>query len=429
MTTNPKFQSHFETSAASLKESIVNHLRFGLARDVETATRRDWWLATSRAAQTRIIERMLATQEVHHRSDARRVYYLSLEFLMGRLFSNSLYSAGIFNEVEEALKELGLDLEQLRGEEYDMGLGNGGLGRLAACFLDSLATLDYPAIGYGIHYEFGLFRQEFTTATRPSMPDDWMRSARLGNRPSRVHPDGRNLRRGRERLRRQGNYVPRWVNTRKIVGVPYDIPIPGYGTNTVNFLRLWESRPLGEDQPGGLQPRRLQRGARRRTCRAKPSRRFSTRTTRRRRQGTAPGPAILLRLLLPARHHPPLPAESPASGPSSRTRSPSSSTTPTPLVAVVGAPPHPPRRGAARLGRGLGHRHPAPSATPTTPCCPRRWSGGACRFSRKSCRAISSSFSRSTSATCSRRLRRCLWPGNEEKKREHVAGRGGRRPS
>jgi starch phosphorylase len=244
MTTNPKFQSHFETSAASLKESIVNHLRFGLARDVETATRRDWWLATSRAAQTRIIERMLATQEVHHRSDARRVYYLSLEFLMGRLFSNSLYSAGIFNEVEEALKELGLDLEQLRGEEYDMGLGIGGLGRLAACFLDSLATLDYPAIGYGIHYEFGLFRQEFHNGHQTELPDDWMRFGTPWEivRPEytqtvEIYGNVENV------FDDQGNYVPRWVNTRKIVGVPYDIPIPGFGTNTVNFLRLWESRP------------------------------------------------------------------------------------------------------------------------------------------------------------------------------------------
>jgi starch phosphorylase len=244
MTTNPKFQSHFETSAASLKESITNHLRFGLARDVETATRRDWWLATSRAAQVRIIERMLATQEAHHRSDARRVYYLSLEFLMGRLFSNSLYSAGIFNEVEEALKELGLDLEQLRGEEYDMGLGNGGLGRLAACFLDSLATLDYPAIGYGIHYEFGLFRQEFSNGHQIELPDDWMRFGTPWEivRPEytqavEIYGNVENV------FDDQGNYVPRWVNTRKIIGIPYDIPIPGFGTNTVNFLRLWESRP------------------------------------------------------------------------------------------------------------------------------------------------------------------------------------------
>jgi starch phosphorylase len=188
---------------------------------------------------------MIATQAVHHNQDVKRVYYLSLEFLMGRLFSNSLYSAGLYKETEEALVELGLTLEDLRGEEYDMGLGNGGLGRLAACFLDSLATLDYPAIGYGIHYEFGLFRQEFSNGHQIELPDDWMRygtpweivrpefsqAVELYGNVENVFDD-------------QGNYTARWVNTKRILGIPYDIPIPGYGTNTVNFLRLWESRPF-----------------------------------------------------------------------------------------------------------------------------------------------------------------------------------------
>ena len=245
MTTMPKFQSHFEASAASMKHSILYHLRFSLAHDPVTATTRDWWLATSKAVHERIIDRMIATQAVHHDQDVKRVYYLSLEFLMGRLFSNSLYSAGLYKETEAALIELGLSLDDLRGEEYDMALGNGGLGRLAACFLDSLATLDYPAIGYGIHYEFGLFRQEFSKGGQVEHPDDWMRygtpweivrpefsqSIELYGNVENVFDD-------------QGNYVPRWVNTKRILGVPYDIPIPGYGTHTVNFLRLWESRPF-----------------------------------------------------------------------------------------------------------------------------------------------------------------------------------------
>jgi starch phosphorylase len=244
MTTNPHFQSFFEKSPQSMKESILHHLKFSLAHDTQTATKRDWWQATAKAVQERIIERMIATQAVHNQHDVRRVYYLSLEFLMGRLFSNSLYNAGIFKETETALKELGLDMNELRGEEYDMGLGNGGLGRLAACFLDSLATLDYPAVGYGIHYEFGLFRQEFNNGHQIELPDDWMRygtpweivrpeytqAVQLYGHVENIFDD-------------KGNYIPRWVNTKKIVGVPYDIPIPGYGTNTVNFLRLWESRP------------------------------------------------------------------------------------------------------------------------------------------------------------------------------------------
>lgn len=244
MTTNPKFHSSFEKSVESIKASILHHVKFSLAHDVQSATKRDWWLAASKAVQDRILERMIATQSVHNQQDVRRVYYLSLEFLMGRLFSNSLYNAGIFKEAQLALKELGIDIEELRGEEYDMGLGNGGLGRLAACFLDSLATLDYPAVGYGIHYEFGLFRQEFSNGHQIELPDDWMRfgtpweivrpeytqTVELFGHVENIFDD-------------KGNYVPRWVNTRKIIGIPYDIPIPGYGTNTVNFLRLWESRP------------------------------------------------------------------------------------------------------------------------------------------------------------------------------------------
>jgi starch phosphorylase len=244
MTTQPKFSSTFDPSSKSVKDSIVYHLKFSLAHDTQTATKRDWWLATSKAIQERVIERMIATMAVHNREDVRRVYYLSLEFLMGRLFNNAIYSVGLFKETEQALHELGLNLEDLRGEEYDMGLGNGGLGRLAACFLDSLATLDYPAVGYGIHYEFGLFRQEFNKGHQIELPDDWMRfgtpweivrpeftqAVELYGHVENVFDD-------------KGNYVPRWKNTKKIIGIPYDIPIAGYGTNTVNFLRLWESRP------------------------------------------------------------------------------------------------------------------------------------------------------------------------------------------
>lgn len=244
MTTTPKFQSFFEKSAQSMKEAILHQLKFSLAHDVQSATKRDWWLATSKAVQERVIERMIATQAVHNQQDVRRVYYLSLEFLMGRLFSNGLYNTGVYEETCQALKELGMNMDELRGEEYDMGLGNGGLGRLAACFLDSLATLDYPAVGYGIHYEFGLFRQEFSNGHQIEMPDDWMR---FGTPWEIVRPEYTQIVELYGHVENvfddKGNYVPRWLGTTKIVGVPYDIPIPGYGTNTVNFLRLWESRP------------------------------------------------------------------------------------------------------------------------------------------------------------------------------------------
>ena len=226
---------------------ILNQLKFSLARDAESATPRDWWIATSKAVQSIIIERMITTQTVHHHGNVKRVYYLSLEFLMGRLFVNSMYSAGIFKEVQTALDKLGLDMDTLRREEYDMGLGNGGLGRLAACFLDSLATLDLPAVGYGIHYQYGLFKQEFRNGYQVELPDAWMQ---YGTPWEIVRPEYtteipiyghvENI------FDDLGNYVSKWVGWQKLLGVPYDIPIPGFGTQTVNFLRLWESRASEE---------------------------------------------------------------------------------------------------------------------------------------------------------------------------------------
>jgi len=226
---------------------ILNQLKFTLARDAESATPRDWWLATSKAVQSIIIERMIATQTAHHHGNVKRVYYLSLEFLMGRLFVNSMYSAGIFQEVQAALDKLGLDLDTLRREEYDMGLGNGGLGRLAACFLDSLATLDLPAVGYGIHYQYGLFKQEFRNGYQVELPDAWMQ---YGTPWEIVRPDYTSeipiYGHVENVFDDLGNYVSKWVGWKKLLGVPYDIPIPGFGTQTVNFLRLWESRASEE---------------------------------------------------------------------------------------------------------------------------------------------------------------------------------------
>jgi glycogen phosphorylase len=238
-----EFHTALDTSVPGLKALIQGSLKFTLARDASTATKRDWWLATSKAVQGLIVERMIATATLHNNRNVKRVYYLSLEFLMGRLFSNSLYGAGVFDDMVHALEELGLDCEELRHEEYDMGLGNGGLGRLASCFLDSLATLDLPAIGYGIHYQYGLFKQEFRNGYQVELPDAWMQYGTPWEivRPEQateiqVYGYVENV------FDDRGNYVPRWMGWKKLVGVPYDIPVPGYGTNTVNFLRLWESR-------------------------------------------------------------------------------------------------------------------------------------------------------------------------------------------
>ncbi len=226
-----------------MKSLILRHLTSTLARHAASATPRDWWIATSLAVRDTICERMIATQSVHNSVNARRVYYFSMEYLMGRLFESNLLATGLEEPVKEALKSLKVDFQDVREAEVDMGLGNGGLGRLASCFLDSLATLDYPALGYGINYEFGLFKQEIVDGSQTEHPDRWMlfgspweivrpefiQEVKLFGRVVNIFDD-------------HGNYRPKWVDTRSILGVPHDIPIAGYGTKTVNLLRLWASR-------------------------------------------------------------------------------------------------------------------------------------------------------------------------------------------
>lgn len=245
--TRPPFAPGSANDSAKFKQAILRHLVYTLARDQGTATANDWWIATAMAVREQIHARLIATQSVHNKQNARRLYYLSLEYLMGRLMENNLHNTGLFEEAQIALKELGVEWENLRESEVDMGLGNGGLGRLAACFLDSLATMDLPAIGYGIHYEFGLFKQEFVNGHQIEHPDNWMifgtpweivrseytQEVQIYGRVENVFDDN-------------GNYRPAWVGTKTILGVPYDIPIAGFGTKTVNLLRLWASRSTEE---------------------------------------------------------------------------------------------------------------------------------------------------------------------------------------
>ncbi|HEX2854055.1 MAG TPA: glycogen/starch/alpha-glucan family phosphorylase, partial [Opitutaceae bacterium] len=226
-----------------LRSLIQRHLVSTLARHTGSATPRDWWVATVLAMRDTIHERMIETQAVHNAQNVRRVYYFSLEYLMGRLFGNNLLATGQLEVARAALASLGQDFERIRDAEGDMGLGNGGLGRLAACFMDSLATLDYPALGYGIYYEFGLFKQEFVNGSQVEHPDNWML---FGNPWEVVRPEYTQEVRLYGRVDNifddRGNYRPKWVGTKTVLGVPHDIPIAGYGTKTVNLLRLWASR-------------------------------------------------------------------------------------------------------------------------------------------------------------------------------------------
>jgi starch phosphorylase len=243
----PPGRPHTDPPTEILRSLILRHLISTLARDTNTATPRDWWVATALAVRDHIHERMIETQGVHNGNNARRVYYFSLEYLMGRLFGNNLLATGLFESARDALTSLGQDFENIRDSEVDMGLGNGGLGRLAACFMDSLATLDFPALGYGIHYEFGLFKQEFVNGYQVEHPDNWIifgdpwevvrpeytQEVHLYGRVENIFDD-------------RGTYHPRWVDTKKILGVPHDIPIAGFGTKTVNLLRLWASKSTEE---------------------------------------------------------------------------------------------------------------------------------------------------------------------------------------
>ncbi len=232
-----------ETLVAEVKNAIKHQLRLILARDLGSATKSELWMATSLAVKEMMIDRFIETQKEHSKEDTRRVYYLSLEYLMGRLLNVNLTNLGIKGAVDEALSELGFQLDDLSEEEHDMGLGNGGLGRLAACFLDSMATMDLPAVGYGIHYQFGLFKQEFENGRQIEKPDDWLKN---GNPWEIARPQYSQKIKLYGQVEHSyddlGNYSPQWVGTKEVEGIPYDLPIVGYGAKTVNFLRLWESK-------------------------------------------------------------------------------------------------------------------------------------------------------------------------------------------
>ena len=230
-------------SVEGLKKAIRDHLVHTLALDPEMAAPYEWWSAVCLTVRDRIMERSCETRRVHRTQKVKRLYYLSLEYLMGRLLENNLVSIGLLENSRQALAEMGQDIDAIFDQGTDLGLGNGGLGRLAACFMDSMATLDLPAVGYGINYEFGLFRQAFVNGKQVESPDEWRR---FGNPWEIVRPDWSFEIKlyGRVELRfdEYGEGRPTWVDTRSIIGVPWDIPISGYGGGTVNVLRLWESR-------------------------------------------------------------------------------------------------------------------------------------------------------------------------------------------
>ncbi|MBA3686418.1 MAG: glycogen/starch/alpha-glucan phosphorylase [Planctomycetes bacterium] len=231
----------------ALLSDIQRHLAYTLGRDRHTAATRYRYTATVLAVRDRMMERWKATHAAYYQADCRRGYYLSLEYLMGRTLGNALLNVELEQQTSEALRQLGLTMEDVVEEEADAGLGNGGLGRLAACFVDSCATLQLPVTGYGIRYDYGMFIQKIKDGFQVEEPDHWLAYSmpwELERREyiQRVKFGGESEFYEDE----QGDVRVRWVDTKDVLAIPHDVPIPGYRNGTVNTLRLWRATATEE---------------------------------------------------------------------------------------------------------------------------------------------------------------------------------------
>ncbi|XP_047475277.1 glycogen phosphorylase-like [Penaeus chinensis] len=225
-------------NVGNVKKTFNRHLHYTLVKDRNVATPRDYYFALAHTIRDHLTSRWIRTQQHYYEKDPKRVYYLSLEYYMGRSLTNTMINLGIQSACDEALYQLGLDIEELESLEEDAGLGNGGLGRLAACFLDSMATLGMAAYGYGIRYEYGIFAQKIRNGEQVEEPDDWLR---FGNPWEKARPEYMipvNFY-GRVEDTPQGK---KWVDTQIVFAMPYDNPIPGYKNNVVNTMRLWSAK-------------------------------------------------------------------------------------------------------------------------------------------------------------------------------------------
>jgi starch phosphorylase len=229
----------------ALARSFLDNLFFVQGRSMERATVNDRYMALAHTIRDRLVERWISTGKNYQAQDVRVVCYLSAEFLTGPHLANNLINLGIYDEAEQAMRQLGLDLNTLIDQEEEPGLGNGGLGRLASCFMDSLATLDIPAIGYGIRYEYGIFDQEIRDGWQVETTDKWLR---LGNPWALERPeDAFEVKFGgrtEKRTDANGRMRVMWIPTKLVNGIPHDTPILGYKTNTANTMRLWSAQAV-----------------------------------------------------------------------------------------------------------------------------------------------------------------------------------------
>ncbi len=228
----------------AIKQSIIDNVKSQFRRTIDEATPQQVYQAAAYAVKDVVIDRWIATQKTYDESNVKKVYYLSMEFLMGRALGNNMINLGVWKEFKEALDDLGFDLTAIEDEEPDPALGNGGLGRLAACFLDSLATLGYPAYGCGIRYHYGMFKQKIENGYQIEVPDEWLKHGypfelRRPEYASEVKFGGyvKTVQDGQRNVFVQEGY-------QSVMAVPYDMPIVGYQNNVVNTLRIWDAQPV-----------------------------------------------------------------------------------------------------------------------------------------------------------------------------------------
>ena len=243
-----KWHLHYKgMSSEDIRKGFLNNLEYNIAKDKYTLTLYDQFLSLSYTIRERLIERWIASHQQYHKEDSKRIYYLSMEFLLGRLLADNIMNLELTEETEKAIDELELSIEDIFDQEHDAGLGNGGLGRLAACFLESMATKQLPSVGYGIRYDFGIFNQKIVNGYQLELPELWLqyRNPWEIERPEykvTIKYYGKTIYYtdscGKTRIK--------WIDTEDIFALPYDIPIPGYGVNTVNTLRLWSARAAEE---------------------------------------------------------------------------------------------------------------------------------------------------------------------------------------
>ena len=232
------------------KQEVINNLKTQFRVELDNATQQQIYQAVAYALKEWIIEDWMDTQKTYEEKDPKILYYMSMEFLMGRALGNNLINMSMYGEVKEALEELGVDLNMVEDQEPDPALGNGGLGRLAACFLDSLATLGYAAYGCGIRYQYGMFKQKIKDGYQIEVPDEWLKN---GNPFELKRPEyakevrfGGNIHTEYDEATGRTNFIQE--NYQSVMAVPFDYPIVGYGNHIVNTLRIWDAEAITDFQ-------------------------------------------------------------------------------------------------------------------------------------------------------------------------------------